>query len=197
LARSIRFVDEFVVIAIVDLRNERNCFIELIHQTRAVWESEQRTVIGKVDLTRTQPTFGGHRWWFLCPRTGRRTTKLFLPNGGWHFWSRQAYGLGYACQREDRFSRLQRRAATLNQQLGGKGWATWREPPTKPKWMRWRTYARKYERWQRVVENADQEFVSKSSLLFSRPVVSGHVRARLNGGIRNKAARGELMEDED
>ena len=53
--------------------------------------------------------------------TGRRTTKLFLPNGCWHFWSRQAYGLGYACHREDRFSRLQRRAAMLNRQLGGAG----------------------------------------------------------------------------
>jgi hypothetical protein len=36
-----------------------------------------------------------------------KTTKLYLPNGGWHFWSRQAYGLGYACQREDRLGRLQ------------------------------------------------------------------------------------------
>jgi hypothetical protein len=54
----------------------------------------------------TVPTYGGRRWWFLCPRTSRKSTKLYLPNGGWHFWSRQAYGLGYACQRDDRFSRL-------------------------------------------------------------------------------------------
>src|ERR1700739_4917255 len=32
----------------------------------------------------------------FCATTGRRTTKLLLPNGGWHFWSRQADGLGYA-----------------------------------------------------------------------------------------------------
>ena len=70
-------------------------------------------------LDRTEMANGGRRWWFLCPRTGRRTTKLFLPNDGWHFWSRHGYGLGYACQREDRFSRLQRRAAKLNSQLGG------------------------------------------------------------------------------
>jgi hypothetical protein len=28
---------------------------------------EDRTVIGKIQLTRTQPTFDGHRWWFLLP----------------------------------------------------------------------------------------------------------------------------------
>jgi hypothetical protein len=56
---------------------------------------------------------------------------------------RQAYNLGYACQRENRFGRLQRRAAMLNRGLGGEGWATWSDPPPKPKWMRWRTYEKK------------------------------------------------------
>jgi hypothetical protein len=98
-----------------------------------------RFVRDRIRLLWTVPTYGGRRWWFQCPRTGRRTTKLFLPNGGWHFWSRQAYGLGYACQREDRLGRLQRRAAKLNRQLGGDGWAGWDTPPIKPKWMRWRT----------------------------------------------------------
>jgi hypothetical protein len=94
--------------------------------------------------------------WFQCPRTYRKTTKLFLPNGGWHFWSRQAYGLGYACQREGCFDRLQRRAAMLNLQLGGKGWSTWNTPPAKQKWMRWRTYERKYARWERTVGKANR-----------------------------------------
>jgi hypothetical protein len=55
----------FPVTVLVDLCNEWNCFVELIHST------------------------------FLCPRTGYRTTKLFLPNGSRHFWSRRAYRLGY------------------------------------------------------------------------------------------------------
>ena len=148
-AGAIRFDDgKFVVVVIVDLTNEWNSFVQLIHSTRDFREGD-RSVTGRIQLARTQPNFGGHRWWFLCPRTGRRTTKLFLPNGGWHFWSRQAYGLGYACQRENRFSRLQRRAAILNRQLGGEGWSTWDIPPTKPKWMRWRTYDRKISRWER------------------------------------------------
>jgi hypothetical protein len=84
--------------------------------------------VDRVRLVWTTPTYGGRRWWFICPRTARRTAKLFLPNGGWHFWNRQAYRLGYACQREGRFDRLQRRAAMLNRQLGGDGWGSWDTP---------------------------------------------------------------------
>jgi hypothetical protein len=92
-------------------------------------------------------------------------TKLYLPSGSWHFWSRRAYRLGYACQRDDRFSRLQRRAAKLNRRLGGEGWSTWDDPPTKPKWMRWRTYERKYEHWEQVVEKANEEFAVRAARL--------------------------------
>ena len=90
LMGSIRFDEgRFPVVVTVDLTNEWNCFVELIHPTR---DEQQRVPIitDRVQLTSTQPTFGGRRWWFLCPRTARRTTKLFLPNGGSHFWSRQA-----------------------------------------------------------------------------------------------------------
>ena len=66
---------------------------------------------------------------------------------------------------DDRFGRLQRRAAKLNRQLGGDGWESWDTPPTKPKWMRWRTYERKYERWERVVEKASDEFMTRARRL--------------------------------
>ena len=148
---------KFWVAIRVDISDLADAFVELTHKTRDEREGD-RSVHDHVQLVWTVPTYGGRRWWFQCPRTGRRTTKLFLPNGGRHFWSRQAYGLGYACQREDRFSRLQRRAARLNRQLGGEGWSTWDTPPRKPKWMRWQTYDRKYERWERAAERANAEF---------------------------------------
>jgi hypothetical protein len=144
--------------------------MELIHQTRDEREGD-RVVSDRIRLLWTVPTYGGRRWWFQRPRTGRRTTKLFLPNGGQHFWSRVGYGLGYACQREGRFSRLQRRAAMLNRQLGGKGWATWDSPPPKPKWMRWETYERKYKVWRRVVERANAEFAIQTMRILRRPAV--------------------------
>jgi len=144
--------------------------MELIHKTRDDREGDL-IVHDRIRLLWTVPTFGGRRWWFQCPRTWQKTTKLYLPNGGRHFWSRQAYGLGYACQREDSFSRLQRRAAMLNRQLGAKGWATWESPPPKPKWMRRWTYEKKYERWEHVVERADAEFTLKAMRILRRPAV--------------------------
>jgi hypothetical protein len=88
----------------VDISNPSDAFVELTHQTRDKREGD-RIVRDRIRLVSTVPTYGRRRWWFQCPRTGRRTTKLFLPNGGWHFRSRQAYRLGYACQREERADR--------------------------------------------------------------------------------------------
>ncbi len=51
----------------------------------------------------------------------------------------------------------------LNRQLGGEGWGSWDTPPIKPKWMRWRTYELKYERWARVVEKAEGEFAVRAA----------------------------------
>jgi hypothetical protein len=141
----------------IDISDPRGAFVELAHLTRDPREGD-RLVRDRVRLIWTVPTYGGRRWWFLCPRTYQKTTKLYLPNGCWHFWSRQAYRLGYACQREGHFDRLRRRAAKLNRELGGEGSSTWNVPPEKPKWMRWRTYERKYEIWRRVVEKADGAF---------------------------------------
>ena len=91
-------------------------------------------------ITSPQP-FGGVRWWFECPRTGRRAVKLYLPLGGHQFWSRHAYRLGYASQREDRKGRAQLQAIKIYRALGGDG--HWMDgPPPKPKWMRWGTYDR-------------------------------------------------------
>jgi len=156
------------VVVTVDLTTEWNCFVESIHKTRDYREGD-RIVTARVELTWTTSTYGGRRWWFICPRTADRTSKLFLPRGGLHFWSRQAYPLGYACQREDRFSRLQRRASALDRQFGGDSGCTMDNPPTKPKWMRWRTYERKLLRWERAVREADEEFTRVAMRIAKRP----------------------------
>lgn len=72
----------------------------------------------RIRLVTTQPTYGGLRWWFLCPlvrKDGgppRRAAKLYLPPGGRHFGSREAYGLTYrSCQESGKFNGLYRRLA--------------------------------------------------------------------------------------
>jgi hypothetical protein len=72
----------------------------------------------RLRLVTTRPTYGGRRWWFICPlvrRDGgppRRVAKLYLPPGGRYFGSRAAYGLTYAsCQESGQFRRLYRHLA--------------------------------------------------------------------------------------
>ena len=69
----------------------------------------------RIRLVTTQPTYGGCRWWFLCPLTReepRRAAKLYLPPGGHYFASREAYGLTYqSCQESGQFRRLFRQLA--------------------------------------------------------------------------------------
>ena len=127
-----------------------------------------------VRLITTPQPFGGLRWWFECPRTFRRSVRLFLPRGGHQFWSRHAYGLGYACQRESAMDRAWRRGSKLYSFMGGKK-HDWRDDPLpRPKGMRFRTYERKaaelealYERYDRGWRAGAMRFIAKLDRLRS------------------------------
>jgi hypothetical protein len=70
--------------------------------------------------------------------------RLYLPLGGCHFWSRRAYELAYASQRETKFDRALRRARKLRLRLGADPVDD--EYPDKPQRMRWATYNRLMDR---------------------------------------------------
>lgn len=145
------FNDGFAVAVTVDTTNPANRFVELTHERHTDGAEEERY---RVYLDCTRPPFGGVRWWFECPRTGRRVAKLFLPRGGHRFWSRQAYRLGYACQREAPADRLWRRARKIRRELGGSD-SHMDDYPDKPKWMRWRTYDGKIDLLASLESRAD------------------------------------------
>jgi hypothetical protein len=80
---------------------------------RLHYSAQGEPVDYRIRLVTTRPTYGGIRWWFICPlvrRDGgppRRVAKLYLPPGGRYFGSRQAYGLTYAsCQESGKFRGL-------------------------------------------------------------------------------------------
>jgi len=90
---------------------------------------------------RRQP-FGGLRWWFICPRSGAKASKLHMPLGAYQFASRKAYRLPYYSQRADDRERLRSRALKLRRGLGDAE-GDIGDDLFKPKWMRWRTFDRK------------------------------------------------------
>ncbi len=130
--------------------------------------SDPQPVGYRVWLNWSRPHYGGRRYWFCCPGTGDRTTKLFLPPGGHRFLSRGAYRLGYACQREARHDRLLRKARKLNRALGGDGASLEGEAPSKPKGMHWQTYQRKVAALTAMEERADEACLLSMAPLFSR-----------------------------
>jgi hypothetical protein len=116
-----------------------------VMMTHPIRAEDGRTISYRIDLERTPCRFGGWRWWWLCPATGRRAHKLFLPRGGQRFLSRPAYRLGYASQRLDPLGKLQHSKWLIIRKLGG----DW-DMPIRPKGMRRRTYGRLLDRLEDV-----------------------------------------------
>jgi len=138
-------------------------YIELRHAIRA---QDDREIRYRVGLTATHPPYGGSRWWWICPRTGRRAFKLYLPLGGSQFWSREAYGLDYTSQREAPRDRLFRRARKLRLSIDPDSGA-W-DVPQRRKWMRQRTYQRKLGAWLRLEGHLDEVFCERAERLLDR-----------------------------
>src|SRR5450759_1253469 len=79
-----------------DLRTDKHAAIELRYRI------DDRNESSRVWLSYTVPQYGGRRWWFVCPLTGNRVAKLYLPPGQSRFASRPAYGLAYSSSRKSR-----------------------------------------------------------------------------------------------
>jgi hypothetical protein len=76
---------------------------------RLQYVHEGRPVNQWVWLTRTEPHYGGARWWFRCPSLQVRVGKLYLPPTEKHFASREAHRLTYrSCQWSGLLERLRR-----------------------------------------------------------------------------------------
>jgi len=134
-----------------------NSWLCLRYSTADYWSGEEFKIDDKVYLATTRPHFGGRRWWFVCPHLNRRVRRLYLPLGGRHFWSRRAYRLAYASQRETKYDRAMRRARKLCLRLDGDPAND--EYPDKPPRMRWVTYNRLMDRLVAADGVADERLV--------------------------------------
>jgi len=116
--------------------------------------------------------FGGRQWFFLCPYQDRRAMVLWMPPGARDFACRKEWGrqVAYASQFLDRDNRAHRGKAKINSRLcalGGFDPEEWDFPP-KPKWMRWRTYNRieeKFDRYESMLDEGVVELAAKLGIL--------------------------------
>ena len=121
-------------------------------------QGERKDVRQTVHLTHTVPNYGGKRWWMLCPVSGRRVGKLYLPPGGDIFASRQAWRLGYQCQRDAARDRPFERLFRLQRKLGCK--QGWEQPIFKPKGMWERTWQRHLAEYWKLDEQCAIEMAT-------------------------------------
>lgn len=121
------------------------------------WSGEKRQCENHITLITSAQPFGGRRWWFVCPRTGQRATRLHLPYGAYTFACRNAYRLAYRSQRETPRDRALSRAFALRQKVGDHGGIG--DYVAKPKGMHWRTFERAMERIDRAEDIVEMHTV--------------------------------------
>lgn len=103
----------------------------------------------KIPLIATKAHFGGVRFWFKCPLTGRKASKLYLPYGATFFACRQAYGLKYASQSQSYEDRVINKKWKIVRKTGGYNY------PVKPKGMHQSTFERILDKYWQQEELCD------------------------------------------
>src|SRR5262245_13772059 len=122
-----------------------------------------------ITLTARARYFGGHQWYFVCPHTARHVSVLWMPPGARSFGCRQHWGeeVAYLSQCIGPIDRADRGQAKINSRLcalGGVDPDEWDLPP-KPKWMRWRTYKRAEEKFDRYQTVLDEGIINRAARL--------------------------------
>jgi hypothetical protein len=129
----------------------------------------QEAVDYKVKLSRSPASFNGFRWWFICPHTQKRVTKLYLPYGAKRFLSRHAYNLSYASQSKGFADRQISKKWKIVRKTDGDSY------PVRPKGMHKKTFEKIMDEFYVQEEIADRIVFKKMALLLgNRGSLAGH-----------------------
>lgn len=106
-------------------------------------DGERKAITCTLQLVTLPCHYGGRRWYFVCPYTGRRARKLYKWGPIDWFCHREAVKPKptYASQRESGGNRIVAQRWALRSKIGDNFSDLFGEP-CKPKWMRWRTFNR-------------------------------------------------------
>ena len=116
-----------------------NDILILSYQSRRNRNAEWEPVEQYIPILSTPCNYGGKRFWWQCPRCGRRVAVLY--GAGKYFLCRHCHNLSYSSQQESKINRLSRKAGKIKERLGGsKG--LFNPIPPRPKGMHQQTYWR-------------------------------------------------------
>ena len=144
-------------------------YIELRY-TRSPYGREPEKVVQRITLVATVPNYGGRRWWMICPYSGKRATKLYMPLGGDRFAGRAAWRLGYRSQRVAHRDRPFEKLSRLQRKIGSS--EGWEAGLYRPKGMWSRTFERHWERYWELDAECGRE-MSGSLAIMSRDRATG------------------------
>jgi hypothetical protein len=122
----------------------------------------------RVQLVASHCNYGGVRWWWVCPVSGRRAVKLYLPPGATVFAARQTYRLPYRSQREAPIDRTHARQRRLYSKLGGEYDHYEQPPPARPTGMHRKTYERLKADLYAAMEAHERVFDAGASAIMAR-----------------------------
>jgi hypothetical protein len=121
-----------------------------------------------VQIEASPCNYGGVRWWWVCPISGQRVAKLYLPPGATVFAARQTYRLAYRSQRDAKIDRTHARQRRLYSKLGGEYDYYEQSPPDRPKGMHHKTYERLITDLYAAMEAHERVFISRVSAFLAR-----------------------------
>ena len=136
-----------------DLRTPSDPRYRIHYRSTRVDTGEYEDIDIGAELYRSDPPYGGARYWFSCPRCWRRRRVLYLPPNDVRFACRICHRLRYRTQRERDPDRLLRKARKLWRRAGSTDGT---EPYQKPKWMRWDTFSRLVLEGRKAQETGDR-----------------------------------------
>ena len=127
-------------------------------------EGQRKDVQCVIRLRAAPLNYGGVRWYFLCPYTGRRALKLYKWNGIEKFCHRTAIRPlpTYASQRAGGCDRIMGQRWALRRRMGDR-FSDLTCEPVKPSRMRWRTFQKYLDR--------DAELDARESVYLGRLLV--------------------------
>ena len=119
-----------------------------------------------VTLETTHPHFGGVRWWFRCPLSGKRSRVLYKISGERYFACRDALGLTYDSCNEDAQSQALRQSRKIRKRMGQGCVSDRHTIRPKPKGMHWETFSREMQRAWTYEEKADRIWTGQVAAMF-------------------------------